>query len=661
MTAALPVLPALATALAALALLAALAATAWAAGRSLRRWTLGASGPGEGWGEWGIDLALGLALLAHAFWLLALCGVLGRGAAVALVLALHALALLPGGGWRDRPRRRRPAAAGIASVAPIAATVALGAFALPVFLLALYPPTGFDETLYHLPFTRAFAETGRLEILWDLRIPVFPQLAEALSAGPYLAVGEIAPHLVALLATLATAGLILAWGGLRLPRGAGLLAAAIFLGNPIAVHLGTSGYIDPLLMLFVTAAFLAAERGIDRLRAGPQGGRPLGWLVLAGLLGGTAAGTKYLGLFFAGVLALGLLFRAPAAWRWRAPLAFATCAALALAPTYLRLALLTGNPLFPFLPGVFGSTAWDPQPMMLGPEGAPPAPAWLRWLTLPWQALFDRRAVGWQPPFAPWLLAGLPFLLAALWRDPRVRALCLVPLLWSVVFLVLPADVRYLMPVVPMVSLALAAAVVGVSGRQRSGEDGGGELSFAELPARWPAWAAGLLVAVLAAPGALYAVYRLERQGFLPATPAARSAYLGRELPFYRAVEALNLEEGDRYALYALRGENLRFFVRGRLLGDWTNRYPYARVLPLLGDPEALDRQLAEFGATHLALPDDLRQARRTPAEEDAFRRLFAPVYGDAHCTVYRRLRAGAGAGAGSGSRSPSATEKSLR
>ena len=28
--------------------------------------------------------------------------------------------------------------------------------------LALYPPTGFDATLYHLPFARAFAASGRL-------------------------------------------------------------------------------------------------------------------------------------------------------------------------------------------------------------------------------------------------------------------------------------------------------------------------------------------------------------------------------------------------------------------------------------------------------------------------------------------------------------------
>ena len=50
--------------------------------------------------------------------------------------------------------------------------------ALPLFVLTLYPPIGFDATVYHLPYARAFVRAGQLEFLADLRFPVFPQVGE---------------------------------------------------------------------------------------------------------------------------------------------------------------------------------------------------------------------------------------------------------------------------------------------------------------------------------------------------------------------------------------------------------------------------------------------------------------------------------------------------
>ena len=51
--------------------------------------------------------------------------------------------------WRPCPRRRR--------IRHIAWTAAGAVTLVPLFALSLYPPTAFDETLYHLPFARAFA------------------------------------------------------------------------------------------------------------------------------------------------------------------------------------------------------------------------------------------------------------------------------------------------------------------------------------------------------------------------------------------------------------------------------------------------------------------------------------------------------------------------
>ncbi|HEX9668650.1 MAG TPA: glycosyltransferase family 39 protein, partial [Thermoanaerobaculia bacterium] len=149
---------------------------------------------------------------------------------------------------------------------------------------------------------RAFAETGALPVLPTLRAPVFPPLAELLSAIALLFAGDVASHLVQLLAAALTAALLAAWGRSAGASAAGAVAAALFLGNPIVAHLAATAYVEMLLTLFIAAAFFAA----DRWRATAH----LGWLAAAGFFAGSAAAVKYLGLFFVVWLGVEALLRA---------------------------------------------------------------------------------------------------------------------------------------------------------------------------------------------------------------------------------------------------------------------------------------------------------------------------------------------------------------
>src|SRR5262249_6935808 len=72
---------------------------------------------------------------------------------------------------------------------------------------ALYPPTAFDATLYHLPFARAFVESGGVPYLLDRRVPVFPQVNEILFAAVMLFRPDVAAHGVPVLMTLVSAAL----------------------------------------------------------------------------------------------------------------------------------------------------------------------------------------------------------------------------------------------------------------------------------------------------------------------------------------------------------------------------------------------------------------------------------------------------------------------
>jgi len=571
--------PALASFLAAhLLTLVVLAATAWAAGS----WVLAALSK-EGWAErLAVPVAAGLAVLAHLGFLLAALGLLRPGVLIAAMVAIHGTAFKA---WRaifaDFP--------GMAGRKIALSLVVLA----PIFVFALYPPTAFDETMYHLPFAQAFARSGGLPAMPVLRFPVFPALAELLFAQVLSLAGDVATHLVSFVAVLATAGLLAAWGRRAFSPSAGWIAAALYLGNPIVVSLAGTDYVEPLLTLFVTGALFAAWKYRH------SGERT--WLLLAAAFAGSAAGVKYLGLFFAAAIFVDLVFGRR---KLSAPVLFAAASFVVLVPTYVRILAHTGSPIFPYLPGIFGSTAWDPialKPMrdLLVPETL------VRLVRLPWDVVFHRSAVGWHPPFSPFYLLALPVLLVEAFRDSRMRRLLAIPVVWGVVFVFLPPDSRYLVAILPPVSLALAGSI------------------------RIEKRSLQVAVCVLAfLPGVLYAGYRIARQGPLPATAGERDVYLARKLPLYPAVRHLDRISAVAYAFGA---ENMKYFYDGPLYGDWIGPVSYSRLRPFFKTPETLHRELRELGASHLLL-----SKKTDPAPESAdWQRWFRKVYEDPAAEVF--------------------------
>lgn len=386
---------------------------------------------------------------------------------------------------------------------------------LPVVALALYPPTGFDETLYHLPMVRAIA-AGGVRFYDDLRFPVFPMLAELLAVPLYLVGGDVATHFIPLLAMLLTAALLIAWARLRnvQPR---WLPAAAFLGMPVVVHLATSLYVDLVLTLFVTAGFYCLERArVDD---------PRRWLILSGLAFGAACDTKYLGLYFAGVAALTLL-------RSKRIVPFALAFLAAALPMYAWLVAQTGNPVFPF----FGNNPWAlPFPPLM-----PLSERIVRLLRIPYDVVFARDRIGMQPPFTP--LFGLALIATIALR--RTRWMFLV---YLIIFTFLPLDARYLMPLMPLVLVEAATLLPPL-----------------------PRWLAATACVLALLPGPAYAIYRIVKQG------APTHDYLIRRVPEYRALQRAGAgrvyscggEELKAYARGTFLGDHAGPYSFDRVLND---------------------------------------------------------------------------------------------
>jgi hypothetical protein len=479
--------------------------------------------------------AAGLALCGHACFLLA---AIGQLRAIPLI-ALMAIALI-GGAIRFR---------GIEWPAP--SRIGICAFVIaPLFVFALYPPLAFDETTYHLRFVRSLAQHGALRFLPDVRFPVFPQLHESLCVPLFLLGGDTATHLVALAEALVTAALLVAWGSRHDAR-AGWLAAALFLGSPLVVSMATITYVDAALALFVTAGFYA----LDRER-----------YALAGFFLGTACSVKYLGGYFAVAALIFVLVRS--AGRRRNAGAFMIACAAAALPVTTWIFVTTHNPVFPF----FGSSLWvvpPESPISLGGRA-------IRILRVSWDVTFARYRTNYQPPVTPLLIAIVAIVAIAAIRNRRARWVAAVCAGHVVIFTFLPQDSRYLVALLPLLSITAAVSIAST---------------------RW-ARAIPLIALIAVLPGVAYAGYRELLLGLPPpATESQRGEWFGEHAPGYRAV----IRAGTA-RIYVCGGERLKDYASGELLGDFNGPFSYDRILGGAHDSAAIAQRLRSIGAAYFLI-----------------------------------------------------------
>jgi len=437
---------------------------------------------------------------------------------------------------------------------------------IPIAILALYPPIAFDETLYHLPFVRAIAQCGGINFFTDIRFPAFPQLHEILCVPPFLLFGDTATHFVSVVELLLLAALLVAWPEERL---AGILAAALVLGNPIVIQLGTVTHVEIALTLFIAAGFYCF------------GHSP----AAAGLLLGTACSVKYLGWYFAAAGVVYLLLFGPN--RKRAlPIFLATFAAAVL-PMYGRIVALTGNPFFPFLTKIFGNSPWA---MALNPETT-------NAFRLFWDITFDRARVNWQPPYSPLFAIAMLITFMAATRNRRAAFLSAICIGYIVIFTFLPQDSRYLLPLLPLVSVAAAMAIAPMLRRK-------------------------MLIALSLlsiAPGIAYAGYRIARQGAPPITSAQRQRYLEIRLPELRA-----LEHRGTGRIYVCGAEQLKYFGGDDLYGDVTGPFANQKIFGGSRNVEELSRALENLHVRYLLIshahcPSAWQQLPRAPRFERVY------------------------------------------
>ncbi len=568
----------------------------------------------------GISMAVGLGAIGLLVFFIGLAGGLTRPVVVAAG-ALGVLACAAGerswpgdlrgalARWRDADRFR-PRTLGL--------TCLLVVVMLPILALAFYPPTAWDATMYHLPMAKAYVQHQRVEPTVFFRYPVFPQLNEMLFTVGLMFSTDIAAHLAQLTMLLVTALLVYALARRVASPRAGFWAAAMWLGTPSAVSLGTSGMIDIGLGLFVLAACYA----FARWRASDH----RAWLASAGLLAGYAAGCKYTGLFFLGALGLVVAYAAVRSRRWADLGAFCLTAVLTGAPWYVYNAVTSGNPVFPFFGQLFGYGFWnadDLRDQLADMARYGMGKSFSALLALPWNLNVHRYRFNMTAPLSPWYLVLSPLALGAGVSEPRLRGFLAIALAYTLFWFATVQEARYLHPVLPLFCVCAAVGLDGVVSRVR--------------PDRARSMGVVLLIAAaLVAPSSLFAAARIARHGPPPASAADRHAYLARRLPSYPAFRLLNERHGTRYRVYALHRENMAYFADGTFMGDWFGPARYAPILRSLGDSRALSTTLTRLGADYFLVSSERRDVK---LPDDAFfRQRFEPVYAQDTTRVFRLI-----------------------
>ena len=221
---------------------------------------------------------------------------------------------------------------------------------------AVAVPGRWDDTLYHLPMARSYIEHSGITTNEFLRYPLFPQNMELLFSLGLMIDAEIAAQGMATLPFLISSiGLIGAsekFIGSRIPGYLSIIA--LFYTPFISSTLGYA-YIDNGLALLCWGATLAVAIWEN------LGRRHRGWLVLAGVLAGSAAGTKLFGGILAAILGLLVLGRCRS---WKEPAVYAASALAFGAWWYLRSAIISGDPVHPLGGGVFGYYLWNADDLL---------------------------------------------------------------------------------------------------------------------------------------------------------------------------------------------------------------------------------------------------------------------------------------------------------
>jgi hypothetical protein len=327
------------------------------------------------------------------------------------------------------------------------AALVLGVLFL-AWVQAVSPPIGNDALAYHLFHPKEFLRQGNLGPIPYARESLWPYLTETLFMLGLSLSGTALAQLFHWAFYVMTAALSGAFCLRFFDRRTAEAAVLIFLFTPAAFAQAGTAYVDHALAFYCFSSIYVYALFVQNPRL------PL--LLVSGYLGGAAMAVKYLGIGVVAILALLETFR----HRCRVianSLLIVSAAFCACGFWYLRSWSVTGNPVFPFFPRIFGGhgATFDIA------AGAGMGKGFLAFLTLGWNMTL-------HPSFFGGEILGPVFLMlvpaAALFSRLRMRRPLTAAVAFGIIYLIFlftqSQQTRFYLSVIPLLAVASAYALI---------------------------------------------------------------------------------------------------------------------------------------------------------------------------------------------------------
>jgi tetratricopeptide (TPR) repeat protein len=361
----------------------------------------------------------------------------------------------------DAPRLGRDARAAIAGLvadgwAPLSSVLRMVAVLAGVVTLLdlLNVELGWDALTYHLRLASFYLYRHKVYHVWHHYCAWLPSQVQVLYAVVLGTGGEMA---VRFLNAVAGAALILAARALarrvRVPAWPAVLLAV---SSPVFLNLVARAYVDFTFALFFALSLIGLLQAFDRRGGG---------LAVSGVFAGFAMASKYQGVL---MVAAWLAAAWPRLWRRggaRAGAWWCAAALLPLAPWLLKNWIEWGNPVQPFLGGLFGTHEILPEGFRTGFEAAAPGAAFAASLPVRAEALLANTGSV-NGPLMP-AVAGLAPLLALRAASARDGLMRRATLGYLAGWFVLCPDARYFLPALPWLGVVVAGPLAGTLAARR--------------------------------------------------------------------------------------------------------------------------------------------------------------------------------------------------
>ncbi len=350
------------------------------------------------------------------------------------------------------------------------ATIVLIVCLLFGFLLVLTPAVGKDALIYHLAVPKLFLKHHGLYFVPGNIFSHYPLGGEMLYVVGLALRGEVLAKGIHFVMGLAI--LVGMWQFMRHHISEAFfipLALLIFYTIPSVFVTSHRAYNDLSVSFYTFLAVYAFVNWFAR--------RQSVWLILCGVFSGLAMSTKYTALFLPFLGCLGIL------WACRHQklsvqstlcllLAYFACTFIVGSPFYIKNWMMTGNPFYPFVYGIFGGKGLDPEQARLYDlfvRSLGTGRGFFDYLLLPWNVSVNARMN--SPQFdgilGPVFLLTLPFVVGMRKIAISAKVIIVYCLLIFIFWASSAQQIRYLIPIFPFLAMMTAYILSYYRSRKR--------------------------------------------------------------------------------------------------------------------------------------------------------------------------------------------------